>query len=94
MAAGAPIIAYGKGGILDTVNCIYNSDSDKLATGLLFSKQRTSYIIDAINWFEDKKIWKKFNPELLNNYSQKFSPEIFTSKIDFFIKKVWEKFKK
>lgn len=94
MAAGAPIIAYGKGGILDTVNCIYNSENDKLATGLLFSKQRTSYIIDAINWFEDKKIWKKFSPELLNLYSQKFSPEIFTSKIDFFIKKVWEKFKK
>ena len=94
MAAGAPVIAYGKGGILDTVNCITESESDKLATGLLFPKQSTSYIIDAINWFEDKEIWKKFSPDLLNNYSKKFSSEIFTSKIDFLINKVWEKFNK
>jgi len=94
MAAGAPIIAYGKGGILDTVNCITNSDGNKLATGLLFSKQSTSYIIDAVNWFEDKKIWKKFSPDSLNSYSQKFSTEIFTSKIDFFINKAWEEFNK
>jgi len=94
MAAGAPIIAYGKGGILDTVNCITHSDSDKLATGLLFSKQSTSYIIDAVNWFEDKKIWRKFSPDSLNNYSQKFSTEIFRSKINFFISKAWEEFNK
>ena len=37
MAAGAPIIAYGKAGILDTVQCI-NSNS-KFNTGILYKKQ-------------------------------------------------------
>ena len=33
-----------------------------------------------IEWFEDKKIWKKFDPEMLNNYSQRFSIENFINK--------------
>ena len=29
-------------------------------------------IFDTVSWFEDKKIWKKFNPQILNNYTKKF----------------------
>ena len=76
MAAGAPVIAFGKGGILDTVNCLTNCKKDLLPNGLLFKNQRSRDIIDTINWFEDKKIWNKFNPQNLNNYSQKFSQKI------------------
>ena len=34
MAAGAPIIAYGKAGILDTVNCI--TSNSKNPTGIIY----------------------------------------------------------
>ncbi len=94
MASGAPVIAYGKGGILDTVNCLNQQSKDKVPNGLLFKKQSPQDIIDTINWFEDKKLWNKFNPEILNEYSQNFSIENFISKFDFSINKAWEFFKR
>ncbi len=94
MASGAPVIAYGKGGILDTVNCLNQQEKLKVPNGLLFKKQTSEDIIDTINWFEDKKVWKKFNPEILNEYSQNFSIENFMSKFDLIINKAWENFKK
>ena len=61
---------------------------------LLFKKQTTEDIIDTIAWFEDKKVWKKFHPEILNEYSKKFSIEKFINKFDSKINKAWEIFKK
>ena len=92
MASGAPIIAYGKGGILDTVNCLNQNQKGKVQNGLLFKKQTTKDIIDTITWFEDKKAWSKFNPQTLNEYSQRFSIENFVNKFDFAINKAWEFF--
>jgi glycosyltransferase involved in cell wall biosynthesis len=94
MASGAPVIAYGKGGILDTVNCLNEKNKGKVHNGLLFKKQTSEDIFDTISFFEDKKLWRKFNPETLNEYSQKFSIENFITKIDFSINKAWEKFNK
>ena len=93
MASGAPVIAYGKGGILDTVNCI-NEKTEKVKNGLLFRKQTAQDIFDTISWFEDKKLWREFKTENLNEYSQNFSIEKFITKIDFSINKAWEIFKK
>ena len=92
MASGAPIIAYGKGGILDTVNCLNQNNEEKVQNGLLFKKQTSEDIIDTISWFEDKKAWSKFNPQTLNEYSQRFSIENFVNKFDFAINKAWEFF--
>ena len=94
MASGAPIIAYGKGGILDTVNCLNEKNTEKVKNGLLFKKQTAQDIFDTISWFEDKKLWREFKPENLNEYSQNFSIENFLTKIDFSINKAWEKFNK
>ena len=94
MASGAPVIAYGKGGILDTVNCLTNNKKDKFPSGILFKNQTSSDIYDTINWFEEKRIWKKFNAELLNRYTNKFSQENFTTKFDLSINKAWNIFKK
>ena len=94
MASGAPVIAYGKGGILDTVNCFKENKKEKVPNGLLFKKQTYEDIIDTISWFEDKKLWRKFKPEILNEYSQNFSTENFIYKFDYKINKAWESFKK
>ena len=94
MASGAPVIAYGKGGVLDTVNCINSNDKNEFSNGILFKNQTSQDIFDVIEWFEDKKIWKKFDPKMLNNYSQKFSVENFINKFEFSINNVWDKFKK
>ena len=94
MASGAPVIAYGKGGILDTVNCINESNKEKVHNGLLFKRQTSKDIFDTISWFEDKKVWRKFNPKTLNEYSHNFSIENFMNKFDFSINKSWEIFKR
>ena len=94
MASGAPVIAYGKGGVLDTVNCINSNEKNKFPNGILFKNQTSEDIFDVISWFEDKKIWKKFDPQMLNNYSQKFNIENFINKFEFSINNVWDKFKK
>ena len=94
MASGAPVIAYGKGGILDTVNCLNQQNEEKVPNGLLFKKQTSEDLIDTISWFEDKKVWRKFNPQLLNEYSQNFSIEKFVNRFDFAINKAWENLNK
>ena len=93
MASGAPVIGYGKGGILDTVICFNESNKKDFSNGILFKNQTISDIVDTIHWFEDKKVWKEFDPQDLNNYSERFSPEIFKTKFEFFINKVWQEFK-
>ena len=94
MASGAPVIAYGKGGILDTINCLNKKNNKKVKNGLLFKKQTAKDIFDTISYFDDKKLWRKFNAETLNEYSQNFSIENFIKKIDFSLNKAWEKFNK
>ena len=94
MASGAPIIAFGRGGILDTVNCLRSCKKDDFPNGVLFKKQTSSNLIDTISWFEENKIWKKFNPEDLNNYSQRFNSNNFISKIDSYLNEAWEVFRK
>ena len=93
MASGAPVIAFGKGGILDTVNCYTKCSKNSIPSGVLFENQSKEDVIDVINWFEDKKIWKKFDSQTLNEYAQKYNSENFTKKIDLFINKAWTNFK-
>ena len=61
---------------------------------MLFKNQTSKDIFDTISWFEDKKLWREFKPENLNEYSQNFSIEKFITKIDFSINKACEIFKK
>ncbi len=91
MAAGAPIIAFKKGGILDTVKCI-NSEA-KIATGILFDEQNDKVIRDCIKYFEEKKLWLEFSNEDMHSWAQNFSIDIFKKKFANFIFKSIEDFK-
>lgn len=51
-ACGTPVIAYGKGGTLETVKGL---DQASNPTGLFFHKQTTESIIGAVNQFELRK---------------------------------------
>ena len=92
IASGAPVIAYKKGGILDTVKCINMIDKEVLPTGVLFKEQSVSEIKDVVSWFEDKKIWKCFDPEKMNESANKFSTKFFEKKLIDFIHKSWDNF--
>ncbi len=90
MAAGSPIIALRKGGILDTVKCI-NSNA-KNPTGILFNEQSDRALSDCIKFFEEKKLWLEFSSEDINLWSENFSIENFKTKFSNFINKSWEDF--
>ena len=70
-ACGTPVIAFGKGGALETVIDI-NSENP---TGVFFKKQTTEDIIEAVKFFEDN--YKKFTPQNCRDNAMKFSNEVF-----------------
>ena len=92
MASGSPVIAYAKGGVLDTVNCLTKYNKDQIPNGILFKKQSSEELFDTINWFEETKSWKNFDPKLLNNFAQNFNYKNFYDKFDSFINKAWDEF--
>ena len=91
MAAGAPIIAFKKAGILDTVKCI-NSET-KIATGILFDEQNDKALRDCIKSFEEKKLWLEFSSEDINLWAQNFSIENFKKKFANLVSRSLEDFK-
>ena len=91
MAAGAPIIAYKKAGILDTVRCI--NSKNKISTGLLFNEQSHQTLRDCIQYFEEKKLWLEFSNEDINLWAQNFSIKNFKNKFSNFIDKSLSEFK-
>ena len=74
-ACGTPVIAYRKGGVLETV-----IDGK---TGIFFDEQNVTNIIKAVNYFEE--IEDKFNLKDIRNNALKFSKEKFKKKLTNFI---------
>lgn len=77
MAAGKPVIAYGKGGALETVV--------EGVTGEFFDKQTPSVIINEIKKFNPKK----YKPEACRRQALKFSEVEFKRKIKFFVEEAY-----
>ncbi len=69
MAAGAPVISYGKGGALDIVQ-----DGE---TGILFPKQTAKSLAEAIQRAETIN----FDPDLLHMRAKRFDTSLFVRKI-------------
>jgi glycosyltransferase involved in cell wall biosynthesis len=74
-AAGCPVIAYGRGGALETV-----VDGE---TGLFFTEQSPAGLIEAIRDFESR--YSDFSPEVIVENSKRFGRDRFLSEIRSFI---------
>lgn len=74
-ACGTPVIAYGKGGALETVVSEKN--------GVFFSEQSEESLIEAVKEFE--KIEDKFQPDVIRKGSEKFSKERFKKEFKKFV---------
>jgi len=88
MASGAPVIAFGKGGVLDTVKC-FTSNSSKGATGLLFSDQTVKSLVEAIEFFKEKQLWRDLNPDIIRDWANCFSQESFKLRLEKTINRAW-----
>ena len=69
-ASGRPVIAFRKGGVIDTV-----IDGE---TGLFFAEQTVASLVDAINEFERNE--NTFLPEACRRNAKRFSPDAFRAK--------------
>jgi len=78
-ACGTPVIAYGKGGALETVKDLSHSK----ATGLFFSEQSTEEIVKAVNFFEANA--NHFRVEHCVENAQRFSPQAFQTAFKKFV---------
>ena len=88
MAAGAPIIALGQGGLLDTVKCA--TKGIESATGVLFRDQKVKSLLEAVIWFEENELWKKMSSESINKWAQKFSIKSFTRHFELVLMEAWQ----
>ncbi len=76
-ACGVPVIAFGKGGALETIIGSFateNSIKDK-DTGVFFESQTTESIINAVNVFEKNS--QIFNKNIIRNQALKFDTKRF-----------------
>ena len=72
-ACGTPVIAYGRGGALETVKDIRQHPED--GTGLFFNTQHSSALIEAVKIFE--QLQTKIDPENCRRRAMSFSPTVF-----------------
>ncbi len=81
-AAGAPIIAYGRGGACETV-----LDG---TTGILFSRQTVESLVQAVTTLENKLC--HFDSGQIRHHAQQFSTERFCTEFRSFVEQTWLNF--
>lgn len=81
MACGKPVIAYGRGGALETIISYdqLGKGGRKAPTGLFFHEQNVDSLMEAVEQFN--KIEKEFDPAAIRNHSLQWDREIFKEKI-------------
>jgi len=73
MACGAPVIAYGAGGALETVRCI-NTVSSR-PTGLCYRPQTTQALVEAVVEFERRA--SQYDHDHIVQWAQGFGEHVF-----------------
>lgn len=85
MACGRPVIAYGKGGVTETViplnSCEFRIGfpTPNSPTGVFFYEQSVEALIQAIDLFEQSA--DRFDPEALRTHALAFDRSIFEKRI-------------
>ena len=80
MASGRPVIAFGRGGALETVV--------PGATGLLFDQQSVADIVEAVHRFEAME--ESFNSETIRERALLFSDVVFQERMNSFVEEALE----
>jgi glycosyltransferase involved in cell wall biosynthesis len=79
MASGRPVIAFKEGGAFDTI--------ENGKTGILFKKQTSPHLIEAIEKYQKEK--KSFKPEIIKKHAENFDKKEFKTKLTNYIKEKW-----
>lgn len=87
-AAGCPVIAYGKGGVLETVNGWPASD----ATGVFFDAQTTGALKAAVATFEEHE--EGFTALACRRNAERFGEERFEREFAEVVGQLWDRFRR
>ena len=87
MASGAPVIGLGRGGLLDTVRCAAAGIPDP--TGVLFPEQSVESLVQAVEWFEQERIWRSLDAEAIRAWAERFRPEAFAARFESALRAAW-----
>ncbi len=83
MATGKPVVAYAKGGALETV-----IDTPLLRTGILFPEQTAGSMAEGIR----KVRTSEFMPPRMRAFALRFDREVYKEKMKAYVLEKWEKF--
>lgn len=85
-ACGTPVIAYGRGGALETVR------GDRvMPSGLFFSSQTPGAIAAAVEEFERRSA--HFLPQACRDSALRFGADVFRERFAAFVTEQWERFR-
>ena len=86
---GKPVIAYAKGGVLETVIPANGKEkkTDQTLTGIFFYEQTAESLSAAIREFDSVK----FDSEAIREHAKKFETERFKSEILSFLNRITER---
>jgi glycosyltransferase involved in cell wall biosynthesis len=84
-ACGRPVIAYGRGGAVETVGGFYPGKdvNPEKATGIFFAEQSEEALVEAISAFE--AVEAKFSPGLIRAQAERFDVGHFKEQLGNFI---------
>jgi glycosyltransferase involved in cell wall biosynthesis len=83
-ACGRPVVAYGKGGVLETVIPVEASAvNGESPTGIFFSEQTPVDLMRAVALYQ--KTQARFSPEKIRDHAARFSAQRFRNEIQQYI---------
>lgn len=92
-ASGIPVIAFGKGGALETIKGKFpNEQITKTDTGVFFHQQSVDSLLEGIKFFLHNE--DKFDKQTIRENAKRFSTERFEKEIKGTIEELYLKWKK
>lgn len=89
-ACGTPVIAFGKGGALETIISDVNLENGGQLTGVFFGEQTKESLCAAVKEFESRIT--EFLPSACRENAIRFSPERFRSEFSSFVQQAITRF--
>lgn len=78
-ACGVPVIAYGRGGALESIRGVWTGEMPhRDPTGVFFPSQTVPSVVDAVRFFESQEAM--FNSTACVENSKRFAPSVFKRK--------------
>jgi glycosyltransferase involved in cell wall biosynthesis len=92
LSFGRPVIAYGRGGAMETLNGQREGSLDlpENSTAIFFKEQSVDALAEAILAFE--QIEHRFKPFFIKQQADRFAPEHFQRNFGLFLSQKWEEF--